>query len=421
MPELRASRRGLLALGGAAVAGAAASGALAGCDGDGNGSKAATPVDAKVPFYGAHQAGIATAAPARLAFATYDLTVSGSPEENRAALRELLQTWTAAAAAMTEGKQVPGDSTTLVAPPADTGEAYGASPANLTITFGVGPSLFDDRFGLAAKRPAALADLPKLPPENLDPSRSGGDLAIQACSDDPVVAFHAIRNLARLGRGTVVMRWSQLGFGKATSNGSAQETPRNLMGFKDGTRNIDGTDAQRMDQYVWVGNETDQAWMRGGSYLVARRIAMRIEAWDRDFLADQQHVFGRYKYSGAPLTGSKEFDTPDFGAKDSSGQPVIPVGAHIRLAAHENNGGIRILRRGYSYTDGIVSASGELDAGLFFIAFQKDPRKQFVPLQRSLGAHDALNEYIQHVGSGLFACPPAVSGPDRYWAQELLG
>ncbi len=418
MPELRASRRGLLALGGAAVAGAAASGALAGCDGDH--PKAATSVAAKVPFYGTHQAGIATPTPARLAFATYDVTVSGSPEENRAALRELLQTWTAAAAAMADGKQVPGDSTSLVAPPADTGEAYGASPANLTITFGVGPSLFDGRFGLSSRRPAALADLPKLPPENLDPSRSGGDLAIQACSDDPVVAFHAIRNLARLGRGTVVMRWSQLGFGNATSNGAAQETPRNLMGFKDGTRNIDGSDAQRMDQYVWVGKETDQDWMRGGTYLVARRIAMRIEAWDRDFLADQQHVFGRYKYSGAPLSGSKEFDTPDFGAKDGSGQPVIPVNAHIRLAAHENNGGIRILRRGYSYTDGIVSASGELDAGLFFIAFQKDPRKQFVPLQRSLGAHDALNEYIQHVGSGLFACPPAASGADRYWAQGLV-
>jgi deferrochelatase/peroxidase EfeB len=419
MPELRASRRGLLTLGGAAVAGAAATGALSACDG--GTSKASVPIAAKVPFYGTHQAGIATPAPARLAFATYDLTVSGSPEENRAALRQLLQTWTAAAAAMAAGQPVPGDNTSLVAPPADTGEAYGASPANLTITFGVGPSLFDGRFGLASRRPAALADLPSLPPENLDPSRSGGDLTIQACSDDPVVAFHAIRNLARLGRGTVVMRWSQLGFGKATSNGANQETPRNLMGFKDGTRNIDGGDPQRMDSYVWVGDETDQPWMRGGSYLVARRIAMHIEAWDRDYLADQQHVFGRFKYSGAPLTGSKEFDTPNFGAKDASGEPVIPANAHIRLAAHENNGGIRILRRGYSYTDGIVSASGELDAGLFFIAFQKDPRKQFVPLQRALGAHDALNEYIQHVGSGLFACPPAASGAGRYWLQDLLG
>jgi deferrochelatase/peroxidase EfeB len=419
MSGIRTTRRGLLALGGAAVAGTAAAGALAGCD-DGSAKDAAAPAPAKVPFYGTHQAGIATAAPARLAFATYDLTLSGSPADNRAALRELMQTWTAAAAAMTEGKPVPGDSTSLVAPPADTGEAYGASPANLTITFGVGPSLFDERFGLAARRPAALADLPKLPPENLDPTRTGGDLTIQACSDDPVVAFHAIRNLARLGRGTVVMRWSQLGFGKATSNGADQETPRNLMGFKDGTRNIDGQDTQLMDTHVWVGGETDQPWMRGGSYLVARRIQMRIEAWDRDFLADQQHVFGRAKYSGAPLTGSKEMDTPDFAAKDASGEPVIPMGAHIRLAAHENNGGIRILRRGYSFTDGIVPASGELDAGLFFIAFQKDPRKQFVPLQRALGAHDALNEYIQHVGSGLFACPPGPSGADHNWLQDLL-
>ncbi|MFF7402573.1 Dyp-type peroxidase [Streptomyces murinus] len=292
--------------------------------------------------------------------------MTGSVQEKRAALRTLLRTWTAAAA---------------------------------------------DRFGLADRRPAALADLPHLPPADLDPDRSGGDLAIQACADDPLVAFHAIRNLARIGRDTVVMRWSQLGFGKAASNGADQQTPRNLMGFKDGTRNIHGDDTALMDQHVWVGKETDQAWMRGGSYLVARRIQMRIEGWDRDYLADQQNVFGRYKYSGAPLTGSKEFDTPDFKAKGADGRPVIPAKAHMRLAAHENEGGIRILRRGYSFTDGIVAASGELDAGLFFIAFQKDPREQFVALQRKLGMNDALNEYIQHVGSGLFACPPGVTAP----------
>lgn len=214
---MRTSRRGLLTLGGAALAGgaAAAGGVLAGCE-----DTPATPrVRDRVPFYGARQAGIATPAQARLAFAAYDLTVNGTVEQNRAALKLLLTTWTAAAAAMTEGKPVPGDNDNLAAPPADTGEAYGASPANLTITVGVGSSLFDGRFGLASRRPAALADLPRLPPENLDPERSNGDLVIQACSDDPLVAFHAIRNLARLGRGAVVMRWSQLGFGKATSNG----------------------------------------------------------------------------------------------------------------------------------------------------------------------------------------------------------
>ncbi|MFD2420233.1 iron uptake transporter deferrochelatase/peroxidase subunit [Amycolatopsis pigmentata] len=413
MVQLRTSRRGLLALGGAALAG----GALAGC------TDKATPADpsaGKVPFYGPHQAGIATPAQARLAFATYDLTVDGSVESNRAALRTLLKTWTEAAAAMTDGRAVPGDNDKLSAPPADTGEAYGLPPANLTITFGVGPSLFDGRFGLAARRPAALADLPHLPPANLDPARSDGDLVIQACADDPLVAFHAIRNLARLGRGTVVMRWSQLGFGKATSNGADQETPRNLMGFKDGTRNISGDDTGLMDQHVWVGGETDQPWMRGGSYLVARRIQMRIEGWDRDYLADQQNVIGRYKYSGAPLTGSKEHDEPDFNARNASGEAAIPMDAHIRLAAHENNDGVRILRRGYSFTDGIIPARGELDAGLFFIAYQKDPRTQFVALQRKLGQNDALNEYIQHVGSGLFACPAGLAAPGRYWADELL-
>ncbi|MFI0721450.1 iron uptake transporter deferrochelatase/peroxidase subunit [Streptomyces sp. NPDC021224] len=412
------TRRGLLAtLGGAALAGSAGA-ALAGCSDDGKSSpdKAASTT---VPFYGTHQAGIATPAQDRLAFATYDLTVSGSVEENRAALRALLQQWTAAAAAMTQGKTVPGDNDNPAAPPADTGEAYGLSPANLTITLGLGPSLFDERFGLAGHRPAALADLPKLPPENLDAERSGGDLAIQACADDPIVAFHVIRNLARIGRGTVVMRWSQLGFGNATGNGGGKETPRNLMGFKDGTRNIAGDDKSLMDGHVWVGSETDQPWMRGGSYLVARRIRMRIEAWDRDFLSDQEAVFGRAKYTGAPLTGTKESDQPDFAAK-KAGEPVIPAGAHIRLAAHENNAGLRILRRGYSFTDGIVPATGELDAGLFFIAYQKDPRKQFVPLQTKLGGHDALNEYIQHVGSGLFACPPAPAAAGKHWAEELL-
>jgi deferrochelatase/peroxidase EfeB len=404
------NRRGLFTFSGAALA----AGTLTACE-----SKAGGEKTDRVAFYGKHQAGIATPAPARLAFAAYDLTVNGSVAQNRAALRELLRTWTAAAAAMTQGQPVPGDNTSLAVPPADTGEAYDSPPANLTITFGVGPSLFDDRFGLASRRPAALADLPRLPPEKLDPARSNGDLVIQACSDDPVVAFHAIRNLARLGRGSAVMRWSQLGFGKATSNGADQETPRNLMGFKDGTRNIDGGDDAALNQHVWVGDETDQAWMRGGSYLVARRIAMRIEAWDRDYLGDQQNVIGRFKYSGAPLTGSKEHDTPDFAKKGADGQPAIPADAHIALVAHENNNGIRILRRGYSYTDGIVSASGELDAGLFFIAFQKDPRKQFVPLQRKLSG-DALNEYIDHVGSALFACPPGPADGNDYWASALF-
>lgn len=410
--SLRTSRRGLFALGSAAAAGGALAG-LSGC--------ARKSDDAVVPFYDAgHQAGIITPAQSRLAFATYDLTVSGSPTENRAALRSLLTDWTRAAAAMTRGRAVPGEAGDPNAPPADTGEARDIGAARATITFGVGPSLFDGRFGLSDRRPAALADLPKLPPEKLDPARCGGDLAIQACSDDPIVAFHVIRNLARIGRGTVVMRWSQLGFGNATGNPDDPQTPRNLMGFKDGTRNIAVTDGQTLRDHVWVGEETDQAWMKGGSYLVARRIRMLTESWDRDYLQDQENVFGRHKESGAPLTGHKEFDTPDFTATGDDGQPVIPTGAHIRLAARENNNGVQLLRRGYSFTDGIIPATGELDAGLFFLAYQKDPRTQFVAIQRKLGQQDALNEYIQHTGSGVFACPPGVAGPDHSWAEGLL-
>jgi deferrochelatase/peroxidase EfeB len=408
---MNASRRGFL-LGGVAVAGAGVGG-LVGHVADGD---KATPAPAdRVSFHGARQAGIATPPQQRLAFATYDLVTT-----DRAALQELLQTWTAAAAAMCAGQMVPGDSTTPAAPPADTGEAVGLSPANLTVTIGFGPSLFDGRFGLAGRKPAALADLPHFAKDQLDPQNSNGDLCIQACADDPVVAFHAIRNLARLGRGTVAMRWSQLGFGKAASSSAADETPRNLMGFKDGTRNIETADDGLMNQYVWVGSEGEQAWMRGGSYLVSRKVRMKIEAWDRDYLSDQEAVFGRTKVAGAPLTGGKEHDDPDFAAKDTSGEPVIAVDAHMRLAAHENNGGLRILRRGYSYTDGMFSDSGELDAGLFFIAYQKDPRAQFVPLQRKLAANDALNEYIEHVGSGVFACPPGVSTSGDFWGSALF-
>jgi deferrochelatase/peroxidase EfeB len=374
-----------------------------------------------VPFTGARQAGIATPVQQRLAFAAYDMTLSGDVAANRAALQQVLRTWTAAAAAMTAGLSVPGDNNNPAAPPADTGEAVGLPAANLTVTVGFGPSLFDERFGLAGKRPAALADLPRFARDQLDPLTSHGDLCIQACADDPLVAFHVIRNLARLARGSAVMRWSQLGFGKATSNSADQETPRNLMGFKDGTRNVETHDDAQMNQYVWVGDDTDQSWMRGGSYLVARRIRMLIEAWDRDYLSDQEAVFGRQKVTGAPLGGVKERDVPDFAARNGdTGEPMIATDAHIRLVSHENNNGVKILRRGYSYTDGMFSDSGELDAGLFFIAFQRDPRTQFVPLQRKLSASDALNEYIEHVGSGLYACPPGVTGPDDFWGKALF-
>jgi deferrochelatase/peroxidase EfeB len=302
------------------------------------------------------------------------------------------------------------------APPDDTGEALGLRPSRLTLTVGFGPTLFTDgegrdRFGIASRRPEALVDLPTFPGDNLDPARSGGDLCVQACADDPQIAVHAIRNLARIGFGKVALRWSQLGFGKTSSTTPEAQTPRNLMGFKDGTRNIPGTDAAALQQHVWVSERDGPAWMAGGSYLVARRIAMRIETWDRTSLREQEDIFGRDKGEGAPFGTARERDEPDLRA--------MPPTAHVRLAHPDSNSGATILRRGYSFTDG-TDGLGRLDAGLFFLAYQRDVRAGFVPVQRNLARHDALNEYIQHVGSAVFAIPPGVRDAGDWWGKELF-
>jgi deferrochelatase/peroxidase EfeB len=365
-----------------------------------------------VPFYGAQQAGIITPAQDRLAFGTLNVASTAA----RTDLRDLLRAWTGAAARMASGRLV-GEDSAPEAPPVDTGEALGSQVGRLTITIGYGPSLFDQRFGLSGRKPSALADLPPLPNENLDPDYTGGDLCIQACSDDPLVAFHAVRNLARIGMGVVQHNWMELGFGRTSATSAAQATPRNLLGFKDGTRNIKAEQADLLNQHVWVGRETDQPWLRGGSYLVARKIRMFVENWDRDYLQDQENVIGRAKVSGGPLSGGSEFSPPDFTASGADGQPAIPADAHIRLASPEHNGGTRILRRGYSFTDGIDPQAGTLLGGLFFIAFMKDPA-QFIQLQRSL-AGDALNEYIHHTGSAVFACPPGLR-PGQYWGDTLF-
>lgn len=409
------SRRSLLTAGGAGLAlGAVAAGgaaALARSDGDG----AMRPVaesGGPVPFHGAHQAGIATAVQDRLHFAAFDVRT-----EDREEFVQLLKDWTRAAALMTEGRPV-GDGAyggIAEAPPDDTGEALGLKASRLTLTIGFGPSLFTTygkAFGIADQRPAALVDLPKFPGDNLDKARSGGDLCVQACADDPQVAVHAIRNLARIGFGKVAIRWSQLGFGKTSSTTPDAQTPRNLMGFKDGTRNIAGTETKRLDAHVWADGHGDRdGWMRGGSYLVARRIRMNIETWDRTSLQEQEDVFGRDKGVGAPVGKAGERDEPFLKA--------MKPDAHVRLAHPDSNGGATILRRGYSFTDG-TDGLGRLDAGLFFLAYQKDPRTGFIPVQRRLAAGDALNEYIQHVGSAVFAVPPGVRDGKDWWGRSLF-
>ncbi|WP_194823528.1 iron uptake transporter deferrochelatase/peroxidase subunit [Micromonospora sp. S-DT3-3-22] len=420
----RLSRRRAITLAGVGVAGvagvAAGAGALAR---DGDRAAAYDGAAGAVPFHGEHQAGITTPAQDRLHFVAFDVIT-----KDRDRLVAMLQEWTAAAARMTGGKDagvIGAVGGMPEAPPDDTGEALGLPPSQLTLTVGFGATLFRDaqgrdRFGLAGRRPAALVDLPHFAGDALRPEISGGDLCVQACANDPQVAVHAIRNLARIGMGVVSVRWSQLGFGRTSSTSRDQATPRNLFGFKDGTANLKAEDAGLLREQLWAQPEDGADWMTGGSYLVTRKIRMQIETWDRSSLAEQEQIVGRTKGSGAPLGRRDEFDEPDFAAKGDDGQPVIAVDSHVRLAHPTLNDGARLLRRGYNYVDG-SDGLGRLDAGLFFMAYQRDPRRQFVPIQTRLARNDAMNEYLRHVSSGLFACPPGVRDAADWWGRALFG
>ena len=409
-------RRNFLAAAG--LAGAAGFGGMAG--------GAAAPARGEpepwdeVPFYGPHQAGITTPMQQSLYFASFDLTAA-----SRTTLIEMLRGWTVAAARLTAGQPL-GQDESPQDPPRDSGEAAGLGPRRLTLTFGFGPEMFSlqgqDRYGIAPLRPAALADLPRFPGDQFVAGRSGGAVCIQACADDPQVAFHAVRQLARISYGAARLRWVQTGFSTA---GKTPGTPRNLLGFKDGTMNPTGAS---VGPAVWAGAE-GPPWMRGGSYMVARRIRIALEHWDRMSVGFQERTIGRRKQSGAPLTGKAEFDPPDFAAADADGNTVIPENAHMRLAAPASNDGATLLRRSYSYDDGASFTAErwppwrqaiEYDAGLFFQCFQKDPRSAFIPVFDRLARFDALNQFTTHVGGAIFACPPGVAREGGYVGQTLF-
>lgn len=421
MSDTPVSRRRAITLAGVGVAG------IAGAAGIGaalvrNQDELTPSTHGAVAFDGAHQAGIVTAAQDRLHFVAFDVIT-----KDRDRLVQLLKDWTAAARRMTAGQdagEIGAMNGIPEAPPDDTGEATGLPPSGLTITVGFGPSLFrdadgKDRFGLAAKLPPALEKLPKFPGDALEPAISDGDIAVQACANDPQVAVHAIRNLARIGMGVVSVRWSQLGFGRTSSTTQDQATPRNLFGFKDGTKNIKAEEADLLRDHVWVQSGDGPDWMTGGSYLVTRKIRMLIETWDRSPLAEQEMIVGRTKGSGAPLGRADEFDEIDLTAVGADGEPLIAAGSHVRLAHHSTNNGARMLRRGYNFVDG-SDGLGRLNAGLFFIAYQRDPRTAFIPVQRSLARKDEMNEYLRHVSSGLFACPPGLTDDSDHWGSGLF-
>ncbi len=388
------SRRRLLGLGGLATGGALVAGpvSLVG---------AATGQPGTVDCHGRHQAGIVTPAPPRLELAAFDLVTT-----RRDQLAELLREWQRGIGHVTRGEELPG-LRPKSKPPADTGEAVGLGAARLTVTIGFGPSLFDSRFGLAAVRPPALADLPSFPGDEIDPARSGGDLVVQACAESRQVALHAVRTLTRIADGAARVRWCQSGFNEAPAHHSRPQTVRNLLGFKDGTANLDATDAPVMQRNVWAASADGVPWMTNGSYLVFRRVRNHLEQWDASALREQEEVIGRHKASGAPLGSAHEFASVDV--------ERLPKTSHIRLAnprSGSRSEAERILRRGYSFHDGVLPATGEADAGLLFLAYQRDPRRQFVPIQLRLAAADALNEYLVHTASGIFAVPPGVRHGD---------
>lgn len=409
-----ASRRGFLR-----SAGIIAAAAGSGCA---QAVSAGVPNDTIEPFHGTWQAGILTPAQYHSYFAAFDLDT-----ENRDDVTAMLRNWTDAAVALTQGAAAPvpaGDPYGA----GDSSETRGLSPARLTVTFGFGAGLFmkdgKDRYGLADARPAALIDMPRFPDDQLVDERTGGDLSVQACADDPQIAFHAIRHLAQLGFGTARLRWMQAGFLPHVAPG---ETPRNLLGFKDGTSNPPANDETALAEFVFA-DANAPAWLIGGSYVVVRRILIDLEHWDRMKVDFQEQTIGRRRESGAPFGGATEFDAVNLSATDANGNPLTPANSHVRLANAASNGGARVLRRPYSFNDGANYSSRrwppwrqgmQYEAGLFFVCYQRDPREGFVKIFSRLAQFDRLNRFSTHTGSGLFACPGGIA-PGEYVGKRLF-
>jgi dye decolorizing peroxidase len=401
------SRRGLLAWGGGLLAagglGYAAPRPAAGAS-RAAGPAPSTPSPATtVPFHGPHQAGIATARPARLVLTSYDLSAPAGVGEVTA----LLQAWTRDARALTGG----------IPPPAQPDQiAAGLGPGALTVTVGISGHLLDR---LGRPRPPGLADLPAFPGERLDPARSGGDLLVQVCADDPIVAFAAARTLTRTARPAGRTRWTQTGFFRTVgATRDPRSSPRNLMGQVDGTDDVVPA-ADQDGGPIWVASDAQPTWVRGGSYLVYRRIRMLLDDWDATPLAAQERVIGRRKDTGAPLGATGEHDPLDLTADTPTGQLLIPADAHARLANPASNAGATMHRRAFSYDDGLLP-DGSPDAGLVFLAYQADPATGFTPVQQRLAAGDALNRFTVHTASALVAVLPGVTDPADWYGRALL-
>ncbi len=358
-------------------------------------------------FHGEHQAGITTPLQAKGHLVAFDLAAGAGRTEAAALLRR----WSDTARRLMAGE---------TAPTSDSGIALDAGPSSLTVTFGFGHSFFE-RTGLTARRPAALDPLPDFSSDRLDTQRSNGDLWVQIGANDGLVAFHALRALQKDAGEAARVRWQMNGFNRSPGATSTPMTARNLMGQIDGTGNPKPAEPD-FDKRIFVPGAgpgpAEHAWMGGGSYAVVRRIRMLLDDWDKQSLAQQEQVIGRTKATGAPLTGGSETTEMALDKLGADGKPVIPSNAHARISAPEQNGGAAMLRRPFSFHDGIGS-DGAPDAGLLFVCWQADPLRGFVPVQRKLDRGDALSAFIRHESSGLYAVPPGPRGGE-YVGQRLL-
>ncbi|MFJ4843003.1 iron uptake transporter deferrochelatase/peroxidase subunit [Streptomyces sp. NPDC088746] len=407
------SRRRLI--GGAGAAGAA--GLVLGAAG-GAGGYAATRGEAPTPlttvgstqamFHGKHQAGITTPLQARGHLVAFDLT----PGVGRKEAAALMRRWSAVAERLMAGEPA-GNGRAH-----DTGVSLDAGPSSLTVTFGFGRTFFT-RTGLTDRRPAALDPLPAFSSDHLDAKRSEGDLWVQIGADDGLVAFHALRALQKEAGSTARVRWQMNGFNRTPGATDRPMTTRNLMGQVDGTNNPKPSESD-FEKRIFVpsGDSSAYAWMAGGSYAVVRRIRMLLDDWEELTVERQEQVIGRRKADGAPLSGGSEDTEMDLDKAGPDGKLLIPDNAHARISSPEKNGGAAMLRRPFSYHDG-MSDDGTPDAGLLFVCWQADPFKGFIPVQRKLDRGDALSPFIRHEASGLFAVPGgAASG--EYVGQRLL-